>query len=90
VTPSGETMLRLKDVCCVGPASRRSWRNSRAERLAIMIAWHRKTRGDYARRIIIEDIVPDIGWPPLSWLKHAVRAAQADIRRRSVAIVGLS
>lgn len=81
MTAGGELMLRVKGCCCVGPVSRKSWRNSRAVNLAKMIAWHRRTRSDHARRIIIEDIVPDCGWPPLSWLKPVVRAETARITK---------
>lgn len=73
MTPGGELMLRVKDHVAVGPVSRMTWRNSRALSLAKMIAWHRLTRSDHARRIILEDIVPDCGWPALSWLKPMVR-----------------
>lgn len=76
MTRGGELMLQIKERCCVGPVSRRSWRNSRAQSLARMIAWHRRTRSRQVRRIILEDVAPDCGWPALSWLKPMVRAEQ--------------
>jgi len=79
MTVGGELMLRIKAISCVGPVSRKSWRNRRAISLAKMVAWHRRTRSDFARRIIMEDIVPDCGWPALSWLKPMVRAEQRRI-----------
>jgi hypothetical protein len=79
VTPGGELIARTRAACCVGPVSRKHWRNSRAESLAKMIAWHRRTRGEHAKRIILEDIIPDCGWPALSWLKPKVRAEQRRI-----------
>lgn len=84
MTPSGELMMRVKARVICGDLSERAWRNRRAEGLAKMIAWHRRHRNSegesYLRRIILEDIVPDIGWPRWTWLKPAVRGYEASIR----------
>jgi hypothetical protein len=80
VTISGESMMRIKATVICGTTTERNWRNKRAQSLARMIAWHRRARSDYARRIILEDIIPDIGWPRLSWLKPVVRRHGAEIR----------
>jgi hypothetical protein len=81
MTASGETMERLKGTLILGGVSERRWREMRADNLARMIAWHRITRGDYARRIILEDIVPDIGWTRGTWLKPRVRQIETELRR---------
>lgn len=86
MTPSGEIMLRIKALVVCGASSASGWRQSRARALATMIAWHRRSArldqpgAPFVKRIILEDIVPDCGWPKLSWLKPAVRAEQHRIR----------
>lgn len=74
------SMLALKTLLFLGGGyPEGSWRNFRAHSLVRMIAWHRIGRAETVRRIILEDIVPDIGWPRWKWLFPAVRAEQARI-----------
>lgn len=78
-------MLQIKDHVVIHEAhwSADLWRRKRAYSLARMIAWRSDAHPDgraRIKRIILEDIVPDIGWPKLGWLKRHVRKARAEIR----------
>lgn len=78
-------MLRVKRMCVPtgNPFAEKVWRESRARGLATMIAWHRRSAHPAAKaqtkRIILEDIIPECGWPKMSWLKRRVREKQAEI-----------
>lgn len=82
MTPGGESMLRVKELL-VPATGEKPWRRYRAGNLALMIAWHRRSLGRpgraFTKRIILEDIIPDCGWPRLAWLKPRVRAEMARI-----------
>lgn len=84
MTPGGAIMLQIRNQCVVSMATQRAWNSARALSLARLVAWHRRSRGragePMLRRTILEDIVADIGWPRLSWLKRKVREAEADIK----------
>lgn len=73
-------MLRLKESLLLGGVSEKYWRNFRAKNLAFFVALHRQTRWPVARRVIVEDIVPDIGWPRSKWLKSKARKYLSEIR----------
>lgn len=85
MTPGGALLLRVRDrVVPVHPTMQRIWREYRAENLARMIARHRLTEHPlgcwHLRRIILDDIVPDIGWPRARWLRRRVRHYEREIR----------
>jgi hypothetical protein len=85
MTPGGELMLRVKAMVVLDaiPWTLDHWRLGRAEGLARMIAYHRIDRttpgAAMLRRFVLDDIIPDIGWPRLSWLKRQVRDQQREI-----------
>ena len=83
MTLGGEIMLRVRDRVVVGQISAERWRISRANGLARIMAFRRMTRNpvgrEHLKRIVIEDIVPDCGWPRLSWLKRRVREEATEI-----------
>ena len=74
-------MLRVKAMVVIpgNQISERCWRNSRGVSLVKFLARHRMTPRhckegrDHLKRIILEDIVPDCGWPRMGWLKENVR-----------------
>jgi hypothetical protein len=86
VTPGGEKVLRIKAMLLGAGVPERHWRESRARNLAKMIAWHRRAirlrqPGEPRCRLIVEEIVDDIGWPRMRWLKPMVRAEQRRIEQ---------
>jgi hypothetical protein len=56
------------------------WRTSRANSLALLLGRYLSTPREWAegrahlKRIILEDVIADIGWPKGRWLKPRARA----------------